>query len=384
MRIKYVILVLGMMFFLPVVSVAAQHGKVPIPLITKSVSSPGASSSDGISVIDGNDYGFNSTWDAIRGNGTAGAGPLSDGEGLYTNIQANTGNNLTTLVLQFASPYDGKPVDGVYSLYVDCAGIKIPVNLCNCTSFDESTSNVTYVGDLPTFTNTFTFHDIAIDTHGHGPSNVTLTFAQQFVADWNEMTITMGTIVDLSNTSLFFQNGTELKPGAQYSFTLAYSAELTNNTESQILGVTYDIEPSEITGNGIFFWGNNSIGSLYNITDFTLGNTFTEEQGTKLISNRTSDTQISTVQGSPGVTSYYCWCSQMFDNLTYGVTTAIDSNQTIESFHIITTSPENLEIPIVVTIVVVLALVAGMVALALVRRRRQNDLPLDQLEAVPK
>jgi hypothetical protein len=117
---------------------------------------------------------------------------------------------------------------------LSCSGTIIPINFYNCSYLDESRTPITYVGNLPTFNNTFTFHDISLDTYGHGSPTVTVSLTQQFTANWTEMTIKMGTDFNFNNMQLYSPVTQQpISPGTPFSLNLVYYVDMSNYTAQQ-------------------------------------------------------------------------------------------------------------------------------------------------------
>ncbi len=315
-------------------------GQVPAPFIQTVPQSQFTNAGDtlgyGIWVSSG--PGSGSNWQAVKGNGSAG----SNFEGLYSNIGYDIENSSMLFETQLSSSTDGGLGNiGLnngtypYAISINCDGTTFPINLWNCAYFDESTSNITYVGDLPTFNNTFTFHNISLDTNGTGASSVTLTLTQQFIANWTMMTIKMDTGVDFTNMHLYSPvTGQEISPGTDFSLTLVYYVDMSNITESQLVGHVVNLQPTDITPTEIYYTANNGFGYQYNLANMNFADSYTEIQGTNQVANKAAAAYFEPMmQGVQGSGAFFVMCYQTFNNLTYGVTTGISSDPTIEVSH---------------------------------------------------
>ncbi len=315
-----------------------------------------------------------------QGNGSEG----STGEGLYSNIQFYVNNDsYMCFETELACQPDGSSgyMNNNYSppsLYLNFSGTIIPINLWNSTSFNESITPITTTADgLSAFNNTFTFHDIALDTYGNAPSNVTLTLTQQIIANYSLVTEKMGTTLDLTNSHLYYPNGTEVSAGANFSLTILYTTNMSNLTESWQVGHACNLQPS-VTPTEIYYTSNNGYGYQYNMADMNFGDPYTEYQGTTQIANKTATAYFAPMlSGVQGTAANFVLCYQTFDNLTYGLTTKIASDPTVEtSFTGSANSsmPSVLGIPITVIVVVVAAAAASVGASIIFLRRRHSNL----------
>jgi len=213
-------------------------------------------------------------------------------------------------------------------IYINCSGDVIPINLYNCSSFDMVTSNVTYVGNVPTFTNVITFHDIALQTYDKDASSVTLVFTQHFIADWTKLTIKTETYANLTNMQLYYSDGSPVPPNTKFSLNFDYNVNLFNQSTG---GGAVEIPPTSVTQTGLYFNVEGTGGIQYSLADMTLDDNYTEVQGATQIPNKTAIAYFSSL-------SLFSFqkeqvCSQRFTDLTYGVTTAVRSDPTIRVMH---------------------------------------------------
>ena len=223
----------------------------------------------------------------------------------------------------------GTPATGVY---INCSGTTIPIYLYNCSSFTMTTSNITYVDNVPTFNNTITFNNIQVDTYGHGQSSLTLKFTQSFVANLTEFTIRTDTFADLSNLKLYTSSNNEAPANSNFSINFNYNTELFNQTEVNLQGNVTNLpgQPAcVLTATNVTsteaFYSIQGVGNLqYSLANMTLADSYVESQGNTHIANKTVASGLD-VSGEHLL--------QTFDNLTYGLTTSIESDPTITIVH---------------------------------------------------
>jgi hypothetical protein len=215
-------------------------------------------------------------------------------------------------------------------IYINCSGSIIPINLYNCRSFDMVTSSITYVEDVPTFTNVITFHDIALQTYDNGASNITLMFTQHFIADWTKLTIKTETYANLTNMQLYYSDGSPVPHNTKFSLNFDYDANLFNKSDPHPENASA-MSPTIINDTTLSFDVTGTEGMQYTIADMTLSDNYTEEQGDTQILNKTAIAYFSSI--SPFSLQKEQICSQRFTDLTYNVTTAVTSDPTISVMH---------------------------------------------------
>jgi hypothetical protein len=296
-----------------------QDQVVPAPQIqteTKATGYPGGAYSLGVQ--HGPDFA-----------GSWGAGEDSDpSNGLYARWQGNILSNLSAAMYMFQYTLLSC-VNSNYSwVNINCSGEMIPIYLYNCSSLDMVTSDVTYSGGVPTFTNTITFNDIQLETHGYGDSSVTLVFTQHFTADWTLLTIKTDVYADLTRLKLYMSNGTEVPENTSFSLNLDYMVGLATNQTSECNSWT-PILPSEVTQDAIYFNVGGAGGMQYSLANMSLGDGYTELQGSTQVAGKTAATYFT--QGYTW--SLGCDCIQTFSDLNYGLTTGIESDPTIHVQH---------------------------------------------------
>lgn len=247
--------------------------------------------------------------------------------GLTMEYQGNTFSNVSGNLINFQFTLTSG-TNWVYPhTYINCSGDIIPINLYDCSSFDMVTSNVTHVGNVPTFTNVITFHDIALQTYGNGASSITLVFTQHFKADWIKLTIETDTYADLSKMKLYYSNGSAVSNNANFSLNLDYRVGVGSQTEGEIF-------PTRVTETGLYYDVEGVGGMKYSLADVTLDDNYTEVQSNITIPNRTAIAYFSNSSIlSPQKGAKELICSQRFTDLTYNVTTAVRSDPTFDIMH---------------------------------------------------
>jgi hypothetical protein len=232
------------------------------------------------------------------------------------------------------------------------------------------TSEITYMGDVPTFTNVITFHDIALQTYDNGASNITLMFTQHFIADWTELKVETETYADLTKMNLYYSNGYAVPFNTTFSLNFNYMVCLINQTASDLLGHPVFILPTSVTQTSLNFTVKGIGDMPYSLAGITLADNYTEVQGAVQVPNKTASAYFE-----PGWASG-CNCFQGFTNLTYGVTKAVISDPTINVHHTSVPigwgwgSSNNWVLP--VAFVGGIASVAVVATVVVVRRRRRR------------
>jgi hypothetical protein len=237
--------------------------------------------------------------------------------GTWLLFQFTLGSELNVVPIQNRCGWD---------LYINCSGDVIPINLFNCSSFDMVTSNVTYEGNIPTFTNVITFHDIALQTYGHDASSISLVFTQHFIANWTKLTVKTETYANLTNMQLYYSDGSPVPLNTTFSLNFNYKVCLISQTDPNQQGNQVFIIP-RITQTSLSFDVNGTEGMQYSLADITLADNYTEVQDSAQVLNKTANVYFAPgwVSGSD--------CFQRFTNLTYNVTTAVISDPTINVHH---------------------------------------------------
>ena len=283
----------------------------------------------GVNVFQGNVCG--SLWSVIRHMlpfGGANNGTLLN-EAFQGEIATTVGSNTRDLWIDIGSNYPQGPQ--LPAMFINTPYGTFPINFCNASSFNLQVGNVTYVNGLPTVTNTITFNDIALPTYGQGSSTVTLILTQNIIANWTNMTVNIGVYADLSNMKLYLSDGTEIPQNTDFSLNLMYGISMDQGNpigSSTITNVPY--APSDITSTTVFFSLNETTGTQLSVADMNFGGTYTDIQGSNQITN---ETQTTYFQSIPPPSNWAVNCFQSFPNLTYGVTTAVQSDPTITVQH---------------------------------------------------
>jgi hypothetical protein len=275
-----------------------------------------------VSVMQGQVCG--TTWSARRQYLPLG-GALS--EGFQGEIGTTVGNVSSTLEINLGDDYpEGFQLPAMF-INTQQYG-SFPINFCNATSFNMQVGNVTYINGLPTLKNTITFNDIALPTYGQGSSSISLIISQTVIANWTNMIISIGVYADLSNMKLYMSNGTEIPQNTVFSFSLMYGIDMNTPAPPGIPG-PIDYPPSDVTPTSVFFAVNGTSGTQLSIANMNFGGTYTDIQGSNQFPGETP-----TIYFSPSVAPTWAVnCFQTFPNLTYGVTTAVQSDPTINVQH---------------------------------------------------
>ena len=305
--------------------------QVPAPTVSFS-NAPRSGSEDIINLAVGVNQGqvCGTTWSAhktnlpIMGpNGPTGETVLSEGfQGEIGTTVANVSSDLEFNLGSTNSP-PGAPNLNLPGMFIDTPYGNIPISFCDASSFNVQVGNVTYINDLPTVTNTITFNDIALPTYGQGSSSVTFVISQTVIANWTNMIIKIGVYADLSNMKLYLPDGTEIPQGTDFSFNLMYSIDMNTPNLSGNSG-PIDYPPSDVTPTSVFFAVNGTAGTQLSIANMNFGDTYTEIQGSTQLAGKTPTIYFQ----QSNAPTWAVNCFQSFPNLTYGVTTAVQSDPT--------------------------------------------------------
>jgi hypothetical protein len=295
--------------------------KVPAPQIQTVTPAPGEGYAIWVGYPSGANFSFG--FDVRRWNDTT--------NGLVFEYQGDARLYVPGTALDFQFTLMSGTNWNYSHIYINCSGDIIPIYLYNCSSFDMVTSNVTYEGNVPTFTNVITFHDIALQTYDDNvTSSITLVFTQHFIADWTKFKIQTDTYADLTKMKLYYSNQSAVQNNTKFSLSFDYRVGLGNMTPTDQYG-SVEIPPTRVTQTSLYFDVNGTGGMQYSVADMTLDDNYTEVQDTKEIPNRTAIAYFSSI--SPLSHQKEQIFSQRFTNLTYGVTKAIRSDPTISVMH---------------------------------------------------
>jgi hypothetical protein len=218
-----------------------------------------------------------------------------------------------------------------YGIWINSSYGVIPMYLGNATSFTLKAGNCTYINGLPTITDNVTFNDGVVDTYGHGTSTFSLTLSQIVFYDENstEGKVKIGVYANLTGTKFYLPSGSELPQGTKYSLNLQWIVGLSSwaavgGNPANPVGYEYVASGSSLT-----FVENNSQHTPLQVGNMSLGDSFTEMQGTNRVANGTATATFEAGHfwGSSGIPNAYC--NQCFYNLTYGTTTGVLSDPTI-------------------------------------------------------
>lgn len=312
-------------------SPSSTSGQVPAPTVSFSNSPRGASDLINLAVSVQQENVCGTTWSAhktnlpIMGGQQQGGTVLSEGfQGEIATTVANVTNDLEINLGSVNAPA-GAPNLNLPGMFINTPYGSIPISFCDANSFNMQVGNVTYVNDLPTVTNIITFNDIALPTYGQGSSSITFVIAQTVIGNWTNMIIKIGVHADLSNMKLYLSNGTEIPQNTDFSFNLMYQIDMNNAASNPPV----DYPPSDITPTSVFFAVNSTSRTQISIANMNLGDTYTEIQGSTQLANKTPAIYFQQSLAPTWAVN----CFQSFPNLTYGVTTAIQSDPTITIQH---------------------------------------------------
>jgi len=233
------------------------------------------------------------------------------------------------------------------------------------------TSNVTYVGNVPTFTNTITFNDIPLETFGLSSSSMAIVFTQHFIANWTLLAVKTDVYADLTNLKLYTSNCSEVPANTSFSLDFNYWVGLWKQASENATGSWIPILASEITPTSVYFNINSTEGNFSN-ADMSLGDTYDEFQGSTTVPGKNATAHFISVLNGQGQTM--CNCIQIFSGLTYGLTTGIKSDPTIHVQHArvpMLVTPDSGIILVIVGIATVAVLV---IALPVVYTRKKRAL----------
>jgi len=251
--------------------------------------------------------------------------------------------------------------DNPCGIWISCQYGAFPIWLYNATDVTTNSGQVTTVNGLPSVTLNETFSNIQLDTGGHGDSTVNLVVSQQITGNATTMIAQVNVYADLSNMHFYLPDGTEIPQGTDYSLNLLWITGLSNGTESAQLGY-FTAYPYTIIGNSLYFIVNGEVG---NIAGITLSDKYVESQGANQMSSRQAQVQFISTNATVGAhRAPECLCLQTFPNLTYGVTTSVQSDPTIYMNHALMST-----LPLITLIVVVAVVIAACVVLFRYRKR---------------
>jgi hypothetical protein len=209
--------------------------------------------------------------------------------------------------------------DNASQIFFNCSGETIPAMFLNCGSFDMATTSVTRdSNNVPIWTNTVDLNNIPVATYGH-TSMINIVLKQHFHADWTTLTIKTDVFADLTNLKLYTSKDNEVPQGTTYSLNFYYSISLWSSHHTNDSSVL--ILPSQVTPTEVVFRSGQS----HSVADMSLADNYAEMQGTNQVPKMAGAFFQSQQQG--------CTCNQIFNGLTYGLTTGIQSDPTIHIQH---------------------------------------------------
>jgi hypothetical protein len=362
---KFCLLVLLLSSFFGFANVRVSSGQdqvVPAPQIQTSTQATGYPGGSYSLMVQHGPY-FTGSWAVGRDS--------DPDNGLNVRWQGNILSNVSAAIYMFQYTLLSCVKSNYSWVHINCLGEIIPIYLYNCSSFDMVTSDITRSGGVPTFTNTITLNDIKLETHGHGDSSITLVFTQHFTADWTLLTIKTGVYADLTRLKLYMSNGTEVPENTSFSLNLDYMVGLGTNQTSECNSWT-PILPSEVTQNAIYYNVGRAGAMHYSLANMSLGDGYTELQGNTQVAGKTAATYFT--QGYTWTLG--CDCIQTFSNLTYGLTTGIESDPTIHVQHTRVpvywgTASTSISSTEIVLVAVTVAIAVSVAALAISRRHKR-------------
>jgi len=257
--------------------------------------------------------------------------------------------------------------DNASQIFFNCSGRMIPAMFVNCGSFDMVTTNVTRdSNNVPIWTNTVDLNDIPVAVYGH-TSLINIVLKQHFYADWTTLTIKTDVFADLTNLKLYTSEDNEAPQGTPFSLSFYYFIALWSSHHTGDPNVL--ILPSQITPTEIVF----ESGGSRSIADMSLADRYTEMEGTSQVSDKMAEASFNyyfegnSVQG-------HCTCNQVFNGLTYGKTTGIQSDPTIHIQHPrLSAMTQGLTFPILpVAIGITIGAVVTVVVVRYIKKKRSK------------
>ncbi len=304
-------------------------------------------------------------------NGPTGSTVPSEGfQGEISTRVANVSSDLEINLGSTDAPA-GTPTPSP-AMFIDTPYGTIPISFCDASSFNVQVGNVSYVNGLPTVINTITFNNIAVPTYGgQGPSSINFVISQTFIANWTNMIVSIGVYADFSNMKLYQSDGTPIPSNTDFSFNLMYQIDMNNGVPLTDSTQPYDYPPSDVTPTSVFFAVNSTSGTQLSIADMNFGGAYTDIQGSNRLSSEPQTPYFQYSDNPPG--NWEVNCFQSFPNLTYGVTTAVQSDPTFTVQHNLISAGWG---PIG-SLIIYVAFIGGIVAVAVVgtvifvRRRKK-------------
>lgn len=183
---------------------------------------------------------------------------------------------------QFNIHYD---IDGtlyiaqLYMIYmgiiIDGQGMEMPLRTSN--DLELSHTPIVYVGTTPTLWCNITFYNIRVYPNQHPESTLDLTLCHHVTADWNQTTVKVEAVIDISDLLLFqnLEQGWEFEMGKQFSLEVRYRMGVgkANSDEAPL-------SPSSYSNTGLEYNLTTSTGDPLTISTMNMQNHFTVTNGT--------------------------------------------------------------------------------------------------------
>ena len=246
-------------------------------------------------------------------------------------------------------------------------GQEVIARLKTCDGFNVTHTPVKYDGTNPTLDCNMTFE--AIRVYSDIPdSTFDLTLAHHFIGDWNQTSIKVEALFDLSNT--VFGNGTEFSAGEPFTAEIQYIMVLTDPE----LGDDNAVMPSGVTDTTLEYNLTLDNGSPYTLSKLEMKDSFTIYNA----SGAQSATGYSMMEMADpdlvGLETYNpksAVVTHGFPNLTYMDTTSVRSDPELTVYHDrIDGSATDLYYLLIPVLAVVAAVVATVIVIG--RKRRKN------------
>lgn len=250
-------------------------------------------------------------------------------------------------------------------------GQEIIALLKYCDGFNVTHTPVEYDGTNPTLDCNMTFE--AIRVYPDIPnSTFDLTLAHHFRGDWNQTSIKIEALFDLSNTE--FCNGTEFNAGEPYTVEIRYIMVL---TDPDLTGDNA-VMPSGVTNTTLEYNLTLDNGSPYTLSKLEMRDGFTiynASEAQSAMGYSMMEMAEPAIAGLEMYTPKSAVVTHGFPNLTYLDTTSVKSDPELTVFHDRVTAggAADLYYLLVPVLVVVAAVVAAVIVVARKRQKGRQD-----------